>query len=152
MLVPDRTLPEFLLAAASERADRPALIDGPSGRTLTYQELADGVRRVAAGFVGGGLGAGDVLAVMAPNSPEWLLGCYGAMAAGGVVTGVNPLYTVREAAAQLVQTDARFVLTVPPFLDTVRAAIAESGGRREIVLIGPESHRVHPVPAAARAR
>jgi acyl-CoA synthetase (AMP-forming)/AMP-acid ligase II len=139
VLVPDRSLPDFLLDGVSERLDRPALVDGPTGHALTYRELADGVRRVAAGLAAHGLGRGDVLAVLAPNSPEWLLGCYGAMAAGGVVTGVNPLYTSREVAAQLTQTAARFVLTVPPFLDAARAAIAESGRCVEIVLVGPET-------------
>ena len=138
-VVPDRTLPDFLLAAARMRADRPALIDGPTGRTLSYRQLADGVQRVAAGLAECGLGRGDVLALMAPNSPEWLLGCYGTMAAGGVVTGVNPLYTPREVATQLAQTGARFLVTAPPFLDTARAAIAESGNRCEIILLGPET-------------
>ena len=67
VLVPDRSLPDFLLDAASERPDRPALVDGPTGRTLTYRELADGVRRVAAGLAARGLGRGDVLAVLAPE-------------------------------------------------------------------------------------
>jgi acyl-CoA synthetase (AMP-forming)/AMP-acid ligase II len=137
-VVPDRTLPDFLFAAASRRADHPALIDGPTGRALSYRQLADGVGRVASGLIGCGLGRGDVVAMMAPNSPEWLLGCYGAMTAGGVVTGVNPLCTPREVASQLAQTGARFLVTVPPFLDGARAAIAESGNRCEIVLIGPE--------------
>ena len=139
LVIPDVTLPRFLLAAAPGRGERPALIDGPTGRTLTYRQLADGVSRVAAGLAGCGLGRGETLALMAPNSPEWLLGCYGAMAAGGVVTGVNPLYTVREVATQLAQSDARFLITAPPSLDTARAAVAEAGNRCEIVLIGPET-------------
>ncbi len=106
---------------------------------MTYRELTDGVRRVAAGLARHGLNRGDVLAMIAPNSPEWLLGCYGAMAAGAAVTGVNPLYTTPEVATQLTQTGARFVLTVPSFLDTARAAVAASGNRCEIILIGPES-------------
>jgi acyl-CoA synthetase (AMP-forming)/AMP-acid ligase II len=137
--VPDRSLPDFLLAAAPDRTDRPALVDGSTGRTLTYGGLADGVARVAAGLAARGLAKGGVLALMAPNSPEWLLGCYGAMAAGGVVTGVNPLYTAGEVATQLAQTGARFVLVAPPFLETARSAVAESGLDCEIVLIGPET-------------
>lgn len=136
--VPRRALPEFLLGAAEARGDRPAVVDGATGRTLGYRELADGVRRVAGGLAAAGLGRGDVLAVMAPNSPEWLLGCYAAMTAGGAVTGVNPLYTPREVAAQLAGTGARFLLTVPAFLDTARAAIAEYGRDCTVLLCGAE--------------
>ena len=139
VLVPDQSLPEFLLAGALEHPDRPAVIEGLSGRVLRYGELADGVRRMAAGLAARGLVKGDVFAILAPNQPEWLLGCYGAMAAGAVVTGVNPLYTAREAAAQLAQTGARFVLTVAPFVDLARAAIAEAGCHCEIILIGVEA-------------
>ena len=44
--VPDLPLPDFLLVGKAP--GRPAIVDGPSGRGLTYGELADGVRRVAA--------------------------------------------------------------------------------------------------------
>ena len=54
--VPDTTLPDLLFA--SKRADRPAVVDGPTGRAMTYRELTDGVRRVAAGLAGHGLGRG----------------------------------------------------------------------------------------------
>src|SRR4029453_10817050 len=46
--VPDVPLHEFVLADAIGRADQAALVDGPSGRTLTYGQLARGVRPVGA--------------------------------------------------------------------------------------------------------
>ena len=39
--IPDVTITDFVLRQASRLADKPALIDGPSGRTLTYGALAD---------------------------------------------------------------------------------------------------------------
>jgi acyl-CoA synthetase (AMP-forming)/AMP-acid ligase II len=133
--VPDLPLPEFLLAG--RHPDRPAIVEGPSGRTVTYGELATGVRRTAAGFAARGLRRGDVVAVLAPNVPEWLLAAYGAMTAGGVVTGVNPLATPAEIATQLADADARFLVTVPQLLPTARAAVATAGGHAGIILIGP---------------
>jgi acyl-CoA synthetase (AMP-forming)/AMP-acid ligase II len=130
--IPDLPLPDFLLAGRPP--DRPAIVDGPSGRGMTYGQLADGVRCVAAGFAARGLRPGDAVALLAPNSPEWLLTAYGVMAAGGVVTGVNPLCTAREVAGQLADADARFLVTVPPFLPAAREAVA--GRDTEIVLIG----------------
>jgi acyl-CoA synthetase (AMP-forming)/AMP-acid ligase II len=75
--VPDIALPEFLLAGAAERADHPAVVDAVSGHTLTYAQLADGVRRVAAGLAAWGLRPREAFAILAPNSPEWLVACYG---------------------------------------------------------------------------
>ena len=135
--IPRVPLPELLLAGAADRADEPAIIDGPTGRVTTYGRLATDVRRVAAGLAAHGLRKGDVLALLAPNVPEWLVAAYGAMTAGGTVTGINPLYTPDEVAAQLADADARFLVTVPPFLDTARAAVDRAGLRTTIVLHGP---------------
>src|SRR6185437_4515062 len=71
-----------------------------------------------------------------PNSPEWLVGCFGAMLAGGVVTGINPLATGEEIATQLADADARFVLTVPALVPAVWAAAESAGGTAKIVVIG----------------
>ncbi len=133
--IPTVPLPPFLLAGAADHPDAPALVDGPSGRVTTYGELAAGVRRVAVGLAARGLRKGDVFAILAPNSPDWLLAAYGAMTAGGIVTGINPLYTPDEVAGQLADAGARFLLTVAPFLPTAVAAVERHSA--EIVLIGP---------------
>jgi acyl-CoA synthetase (AMP-forming)/AMP-acid ligase II len=141
-VVPDISLPDFLLASAAERAERPAVIDASSGRALHYGELADGVRRAASGLAALGLRPGHVFAIMAPNSPDWLLACCGALAAGGVVTGINPLCTPGEVATQLADAGARFVLTAPEFLPTAstaaeRTAAGRPGGPPRIIVLGP---------------
>jgi acyl-CoA synthetase (AMP-forming)/AMP-acid ligase II len=120
--VPDLSLPDALLAAAAERPGQAAITDAASGRTLSYGELAGAVRRVAAGLGAHGLRPGDTFAILALNSPEWLVACFGAMAAGGKVTGLNPMCTPGEVAAQLGDSGARFVLTETAFLPSAQAA------------------------------
>jgi acyl-CoA synthetase (AMP-forming)/AMP-acid ligase II len=135
-VVPDVSLPEFMLATAFCQAERTAILDAATGRVVRYRELADQVRRVAAGLAAHGLIPGQTFAIIAPNSPEWLAGCFGAMLAGGVVTGINPLATAGEIATQLADADARFVLTVPELMPTVKAAAERAGGSAKIVVIG----------------
>jgi acyl-CoA synthetase (AMP-forming)/AMP-acid ligase II len=132
--VPDLPLHEFVLEDAMGRADQAALIDGPSGRTLTYGQLAGGVRRVAAGLAARGFAKGDVFAIFSPNLPEYALAFYGVSAAGGVNTTVSPLYTADELANQLADAGARFLLTVPPFLDKALDAAGRSGVEEVFVL------------------
>ena len=133
--VPNADIAAFVLARAGERADRPALIDGPTGRRLTYGELAESVARLAAGLADRGFGRGDVLAVYLPNLPEYAVAFHGAAAAGGACTTVNPLYTAGELAHQLEDSGARFLLTVPPFLDAAREA-AGRAGVEEVFVVG----------------
>jgi acyl-CoA synthetase (AMP-forming)/AMP-acid ligase II len=129
------TVPAFVLQHAARLGGKPALVDGPTGRTLTYGQLAAGVERVAAGLAARGFGQGDVLALYSPNLPEYALAAYGAMAAGGAVTGANPLLTPEELAGQLADSGARLLVTVPPFLERALAA-AEKAGVEEVVVLG----------------
>ena len=53
-----------------------------------------------------GLAKGEVLAIMAPNSPEYGVVFHAVALAGGVVTTVNPTYTAGEVHHQLVDAGA----------------------------------------------
>jgi acyl-CoA synthetase (AMP-forming)/AMP-acid ligase II len=129
------SVPEFLLGRADLPGDKAALVDGPTGRTLTYRQLAAGVERVAAGLAARGFGHGDVLGLYSPNLPEYPLAAYGAMAAGGAVTTASPLLTTEELASQLADVGATVLVTVPPFLDRARAA-AEKASVDEVLVFG----------------
>lgn len=128
---PDVTIPpvplhEYVLRHAQRLANKPALIDGPSGRTLTYGQLAGGIRACAAGLAKRGFKKGDVFGIYCPNLPEYAIAFLGVSTAGGVCTTVNPLYTADELAKQLNDSKARFLLTVPLFLDKAKEAAAKS--------------------------
>jgi acyl-CoA synthetase (AMP-forming)/AMP-acid ligase II len=128
------TVPAFVLRHAARLGGKPALVDGLTGRTITYGELAAGVERVAAGLAARGFAPGDVLAVHCPNLPEYALIAYGAMAAGGIVTGANPGLTVDELAGQLTAAGVRLLVTVPALAERAVAAAARAGVREVYVL------------------
>ena len=133
--IPDVDVTGYVLERAAERADKPALVDGPSGRTMTYADLAEAVRALAAGLAARGFGSGDVLAVYMPNLPEYAVAFHGVAAVGGRCTTMNPLYTADEVAHQLEDSAARFLLTVGPMLATAREA-AERAGIEEVFVVG----------------
>ena len=128
------TLHQMVMERAAEAGDRPALVDGPTGYAVSYGTLASRVERVAAGLAERGFEAGDVLAVWASNEPRWAGVALGAMAAGGVVTGINPGYTERELEAQLADSGASVLVTAPVLEKALSAARAT--GVREVVVLG----------------
>ena len=134
--IPEVSITEFVLGRAAERGDKPAIVDGPSGRTLTYAQLFDLVRRAAAGLAANGFKKGDVLGIYSPNVPEYAVAFHAAASLGGISTTVNPLYTTRELAQQLTDCGAKFLLTVPPFMDNARAAAERVPSIREIFVFG----------------
>ena len=56
--IPDLPLTEYVLAGGAGRADAPALIDGMSGRVMTYGELESAIRSLAGGLAAAGSGWG----------------------------------------------------------------------------------------------
>jgi acyl-CoA synthetase (AMP-forming)/AMP-acid ligase II len=133
--IPDVLLTELVLRRAADLADKPALIDGPTGRALSYGALDAAVRRLAGGLVAQGFAAGDVVAIMAPNVPEYAVAFHGVAFAGGTVTTINPTYTEPEVHHQLDDAKPRILITVAPFLATARAAAAGTSVE-EIYVLG----------------
>jgi len=125
--IPDVSITDYVLRHAARLGDKPALIDGPTGRTLTYGGLAESVRRAAAGLHRIGFRKGDVFAIYSPNLPEYAVIFLAVASVGGVNTTVNPLYTADELAKQLQDSRARFLVTVAPFLDKAQEAARKSG-------------------------
>ncbi|MGW6919457.1 AMP-binding protein [Kitasatospora sp. NPDC054939] len=142
----DLPIHEAVLGDAERHGDRPALIDGVTGETVSHAGLAAAVRRVAAGLAEAGVRRGDVLALFSPNTIAYPMAFYGATAAGATVTTVSSLCTAGELAAQLGDSGARWIVTVSPFLPVAREAAgklaAEGRPITEIVVLdGAEGHR-----------
>src|SRR5215218_7819675 len=143
--IPIIPLTTFILRDAARLGDKPALIDGSSGRSLTYGQLADGVRRVASGLARRGFRKGDIFATVCPSVPEFALTLYGVATMGGATTMLNPLFTAGEMHSQLADSGARFLLTVPERLATVRESV--SGTRVEEIFVLGETEGATPFAA-----
>ena len=133
--IPDIDLATFTLAKAESLGDKPALIDGPTGRTITFAEYGRQVQQLAGALAARGIGKGDVVAIYMPNLPEYAVLFQGVLRANATNTTANPLYTARELGHQLTDSGAKLIFTIAPFLDTAREA-AEHAGINDIVVVG----------------
>jgi acyl-CoA synthetase (AMP-forming)/AMP-acid ligase II len=125
--IPEVHLTHFLLERAAEWPDRPALIEGPTGRTITYGQWAEAVRRGARGLAARGFRKGDVFGIYSPNVPEYAVAFHAVSLAGGACTTVNPIYTVEELTYQLEDSRASYLVTAPPFIDKAMEAASRAG-------------------------
>ncbi|WP_381566769.1 4-coumarate--CoA ligase family protein [Streptomyces eurythermus] len=134
--VPPVELPihDAVLGHAAGFGDRPALVDGTDGTTLTYEQVDRFHRRLAAALAGTGVRKGDVLALHSPNTLAFPVAFYAATRAGATVTTVHPLATAEEFARQLRDSAARWIVTVSPLLRTAHRAAELAGGVREILV------------------
>lgn len=122
--IPIVPLHEYVFQNIDKWPTKSAMIDGPTGRALTFTELRDKVNAVAAGLAERGFNKGDVFAIFSPNVPEYAIAFLGVSTAGGINTTMNPLYTADEAQNQLKDSGAKFLVTIPQFLDKAKQAIA----------------------------
>ena len=127
--VPDTDITSFVLGVAGELGDKPALIDGTTGRTLTFTELATAVESVAVGLAERGFQRGDCFAIYMPNLPEYAIAFHAVSRLGGVNTTINPLYTAEELGYQLNDAGARTAPS-PPTPSWRTSPTCASGPRR----------------------
>jgi acyl-CoA synthetase (AMP-forming)/AMP-acid ligase II len=139
--IPEVTLPEYVLGQALQRGSKRALVDAATGAALTYAELATAVGEVSAGLAARGVGPGDVLALCAPNSIDFVLAYLAATSAGAVVTTVNPLWTEAEIGRQLRQCGARWLVSTADLLAGKLRALVRDTGIAEAFAIGAQADR-----------
>ncbi|MEU4210143.1 FadD3 family acyl-CoA ligase [Streptomyces sp. NPDC026206] len=118
------SIPALVRTAAERYADREAVVDGRT--RITYRQLGERVERAAAACVAAGAGAGDRVAVWAPNTLDWIVSALGAVTAGAVLVPVNTRFKGAEAVRVLERTRARLLFVTGTFLGTSYVAALRS--------------------------
>lgn len=135
--IPDISVTECLMRGLGQ-TDKPMIIDGPSGRSLTAGQLVDKIQRLAGGLTERGILPGGTVAILAPNIPEYPVVFHGVAWGGGTVTTINPTYTATEIAHQLNDSGADLLVTVPMFVDVAREAMVGTAVR-DLVIVGAKT-------------
>ena len=117
-----------------KHARKVAFVDGVSGRGYTFSEIEESTSRASSALNRVGFKRGDVLAICAPNSPEYAAMFFATLASGGIVSTCNPSYKSDEFLYQFRNSNASVVVTVPEILSEVRKA-AEAAGVKRIIVI-----------------
>src|SRR5438093_11828398 len=91
-------------------------------RKRTYKSISDAAWRVANGLRRLGIKKGDRVALVLPNTPQFVIAFYGALRAGAIVVPCNPLYTPPELQYQLADSGATVVVVLSRLYPTVKAA------------------------------
>jgi len=138
--IPEVTLHEHVIGGAAARGDHPAMIDAATGETTTYADLANKVDATAALLEEEGIGRGDVVALVGPNSAQWAIAYHAILRAGGVVTPMNPLLTPEERGRQEGNSGAKLLIDDAPSL----VAKAKPGAKPAEVEAEPEDLAVLP--------
>jgi fatty-acyl-CoA synthase len=121
----------FLARSAAVYPDKLAVIDGD--RRFTYREFYERCRRFADALRRRSIGAGDTVAVMAPNVPALLEAHYGVPMAGAVLNALNYRLDARSIAFILEHGGAKLLIADREFGSIVTPALQEIG--KELTLV-----------------
>src|SRR5262245_58132695 len=106
---------------AASTPDKAAVVMAGSGRTLTYRQLDDHSAGLAAALHGLGLRRGDVVAMLADNTPECFEIYWAAVRSGLYVTAVNWHLKPDEVAYVVDDCDARVLFASSGLADLAEA-------------------------------
>ncbi len=127
------TLAVVVPEAARRFGTRPAFVT-PAGWSLTYADL-DRLSDEAAAGMADGVSAGDLVALVLPSMPDYVVAYAAAAKLGAITAGVNPRFTAAERARVLQAARPALVLVDPTMTDGVADASLPPG--TQVITVEP---------------
>ncbi|EOY27424.1 4-coumarate:CoA ligase 2 isoform 1 [Theobroma cacao] len=124
----------------SKVASRPCLINGTTDKVYTYAEVELTARRVASGLNKLGIHQRQVIMLLLPNTPEFVLSFLGASYLGAIATAANPFFTTAEISKQAKASNARLIITQACYLDKVKEFAQDNDVKIMCIDSAPEGY------------
>jgi long-chain acyl-CoA synthetase len=122
------SVPELLRRQAEAHGDKVAFADRAAA--VTYSELLDGTGNLAGFLCHLGVAPGDAVAILLPNSVEWIQACLAILRAGGISVPISYEATVPEISYRLLDAGCRIVITTDEMaekIDRIRLEVPNLG-------------------------
>ena len=142
---------EHLIQRNAGRPTKTAFIDDHGA--LSYGELAERIRRMAAALLGAGVRREERVLLLAHDCNEWPVAFLGALYAGIVPVAVNTLLTANDYAYMLANSRAQAAIVSDALLPTLSAALALAPHEvKTIVVVRPAQAQASAAPLTGEAR
>src|ERR1044071_4703812 len=129
-----QNLRHLLEARAAAAPEKVFLFSESDGRRFTYAEFDAAVNRAANLLAARGVGRGDVVSLLLPNSAEYVVAYFACFKLGALAGPVNSLLKPEEIAYVVGTSEARAMLPATEFLPSVEAARAELPLLEELIV------------------
>lgn len=140
--LPHRPLHRLLHRAAARFPNRPATVF--MGRTLTYRQINRQANRLANALRSLGLDRGRRVLLLLPNTPQFVIGYYGILKAGGVVVSASAASDPDEIVRQVIDSQAEALIALTLFSKTARAALQQSGHLKHLIFTNIKDYLAWP--------
>ena len=113
------SIPELLKQRVTAAPDKPFLFSEADGRQFTYKEFEAAVKRTSGLLVANGVGKGDVVSLLLPNSVEYVIAYFACWQIGALAGPINSLLKAQEVAYVIANSESKAWLVNPEFLPIV---------------------------------
>ena len=122
MMMEPRNIPELLRQRASVSPDKVFLLSEADKRQFTYREFEAAVGRVAGMLAAHGVGKGDVVSLLLPNSAEYIIAYFACWQLGALAGPVNGHLKAQEIEYVVSNSEAKLMLVNSEFLGKVETS------------------------------
>lgn len=109
----------LLMDRTQKSPDKQFLFSEPDGREFTYAQFAAAVDRAAAMLASHGIGKGDVVSLLMPNSAEYIIGYFACWKLGALAGPVNSLLKEHETQFVMNNSEAKAILVGSEFRERI---------------------------------
>jgi acyl-CoA synthetase (AMP-forming)/AMP-acid ligase II len=118
-------LRELLESRATARPDKTFLFSETDGRRFSYAEFDRAVDRAARLLSARGIGKGDVVSLLMPNSAEYIIAYFACFKLGALAGPVNSLLKAQEISYVINNSEAKALLVHTEFTPRVNEILKE---------------------------
>ena len=152
--VEPRSVPELLKQRVDAAPDKQFLFSEADKRQFSYKQFETAVGRTARMLAAHGVGKGDVVSLLLPNSVEYVIAYFACWQIGALAGPINSLLKSQETAYVISNSEAKALLVNSEFLPVIEAIRSELPGLKALINFDNEAEATKaysegPVPAAA---
>jgi acyl-CoA synthetase (AMP-forming)/AMP-acid ligase II len=125
-------IPELLRRHAAARGGKVAYRDARSA--VTYAELQEKTGKLAGHLADHGISAGDTVAMLLPNSVEWIETCFAIARAGALSVPISYEATEAEIVYRLTDANCRAIVTTSERADLVAKLRSQAPNLQTVIL------------------
>ena len=122
----EQNIYELLTVRVSAAPGKPFLFSESNGRSFTYLEFQAAVDRAASLLAANGIAKGDVVSLLMPNSPEYIIAYFACWKIGALAGPVNSLLKEHEIEFVMNNSEAKAILVhseFQPMIETIRTRL-----------------------------
>ena len=132
-------LHELLALRVELMPQKTLLFSEADGRKFSYAEFMTAVNRAARLLASRGVGRGDVVSLLMPNSAEYIIAYFACWKLGAIAGPINSLLKAQEISYVISDSETKALLVHSDFLPTIESIRKELPGLRAVITFDDEA-------------